>query len=236
MKWRKAKKETEVKKAIDNDIKNNPYLQSRALYNDIYGNAENRYHRARILNYMLSGCLILSIIGMTYIGSQSKYIPYVVQVQDGQILYGNVANQSNISKERPLLAVYFLKRFLITARSVSVDGGNDISNEKIAFSFTSGMATKTLSDYLDNHDPIKIAQNHSITLKINYINKLKGDSYQSGWTEIYRNSTNGNIIATAKFNGTFTTKWNKPSHNLSILKRNPFGFYVTSIAWTEVTG
>ena len=237
--WRRqSKKITSTPKTeeVENRAGDNPYLQSRQLYNDIYGNAEQRYRRSRYLNYFLTGSILVAILGIIYIGSQSKYVPYVVQVQDGIVVYGNVAQQSNIDDQRPLLAVYFLRDFLSSARSVSVDGGNNASQEKKAFAFTTGMATTTLSDYIDHYDPMTVAEDHTVTVKINYINKTAGNSYQCGWTEVYRDSANGQINGTKKFNGVFTSEWGKSSQNKSILENNPFGFYITSIAWTEVSG
>ena len=216
------------------EIANNPYLQSRTLWMDIHGSAEERYNKSRKLNFILAGLVAVSILGVIHIGSQSKLIPYVVHEKSGQIIYSGIANHSNFDELKPQLSTYFIQEFIKSARSVSVDGYMARSMQTKAFALTEESATTELDTYFKKHDPYKIVKNRTIHVEISYVNKLPNDAFQVGWTEISRDSQSGQTIGSRNFVGEFNFKWEKPSQSEFILQNNPFGFYVTNISWTGV--
>ncbi len=231
------KKETkyDLKDHEQASIENNPYLQSRALWNDIYGASEERYTKSRRLNLALTLLIAMSILGIIYIGSQSKFIPYVVQVQNGQVIYTSAANSSNFDTMKPALAKFFIQDFVSSARSVSVDGFFENSNQKKSYALSTGAATTELDQFFKSRDPFSIVKKRTISVSINYVNQLPNHDFQVGWTEISRDSQSGNILFQKQFVGEFDYVWKKPSQNEFILNNNPFGFYVTNISWTGVS-
>jgi len=216
------------------DIDNNPYLQSRALWLDIYGGAEKRYQKSRRLNVYLLGVLGLCILGVIYIGAQSKFIPYIVQLKDGQVMYSGVAHDSSYEKARPKLAAYFIQGFIKSARSVSVDGYIEKNYQQKSYALTQGPGTTQLDDFYKSHDPYEIVKKHTISIDINYINRLPGHVFRVGWTEKLRDSQTGSLVSQRRYIGEFDFKWDKPSQSQFILKHNPLGFYITNISWTGV--
>lgn len=216
------------------DIDNNPYLQSRALWLDMYGNAEQRYRKARQINCRLLILVGLCILGIIYIGAQSKYIPYVVQVQNGQVIYTGAANSSNFETMKPTLAKFFIQNFVKSARAVSVDGYIEKNNQKTAYALTQGAATTELDNFFKDRDPYSIVKKRTISINVNYVNQLPNHAFQVGWTERSRDSQSGQALYQEKFVGEFDFTWNAPSQNEFILQNNPFGFYVTNISWTGV--
>lgn len=231
----KFKRAVAQQKPIPKEVSNNPYVQSRLMYEDIYGCAEERYKKSRRFNFLLLGCVFLSILGVIYIGSESKFIPYVVEVQNGQVIYANTATESNIEPFRSKMAYYFLQGFIQSARTVSVDGTYQADQERKAFALTTGAATTKLSGYFDTHDPFKRAEKQMVSVTINYIKHIS-DSYEVAWTETVRDSTSGQVISQHQFSGTFMTQWGQPSQSNTVLKNNPFGFYISNFSWTEVMG
>lgn len=216
------------------EIENNPYLQSRALWLDIYGNAEERYKKSRKLNFRLLILVGLCILGIIYIGSQSKFIPYVVQMQDGQVIYTGAASSSNFDTMKPALAKFFIQEFVKSSRSVSVDGYIEKNNQKKAYALTQNAATTELNDFYKENDPYQIVEKRTISVKINYVNSLPNNAFQVGWTEVSRDSQTGQMLSTEQYIGEFDFTWDKPSQDEFILQSNPFGFYVTNISWTGV--
>ena len=215
-------------------IDNNPYLQSRALWQDIYGNAKMRYRQSRKLNFRLLILVGLCIVGMIYIGSQSKYIPYVVQVQNGQVIYTGAASRSNFNGMKPALAKFFIQDFITSARAVSVDGYIEKNNQKKAYALTQGAATTELSTLFKARDPYTIVKKRTISVSVNYVNQLPNQAFRVGWTEISRDSQSGQMLYQKQFIGEFNFKWDTPSQSEFILQNNPFGFYVTNVSWTGV--
>lgn len=216
------------------EMENNPYLQSRALWLDIYGNAEERYKKSGKLNFQLLILVGICIFGIIYIGSQSKYIPYVVQMQNGQVIYTGAASSSNFDTMKPTLAKYFIQNFVKSARAVSVDGYIEKNNQKKAYALTQRAATTEMDNFFKNRDPYLVVKKRTISINVNYVNQLPNHAFQVGWTEISRDSQSGQTLYQKQFVGEFDFKWNTPSQNEFILQNNPFGFYVTNISWTGV--
>ena len=216
------------------EIENNPYLQSRALWSDIYGNAEDRYKKSRQINFRLLILLGISLFGMIYIGAQSKFIPYVVEIQNGQVIYTSAVKSSNFGSMKPVLSKFFIQEFVKSARSVSVDGYVEGNDKKKSYAFTKSVAVTQLNDFYTNNDPYKVVLKNTISVKINYVNSLPNNIFQVGWTETLRDSQSGTEVSKQAFVGEFEYQWGKPSQDEYILKNNPFGFYVTNISWTGV--
>lgn len=209
-------------------------LDSRKIWDDIYGSAVMRYRASRRLNFILSGLLGISILGMIHIGGESKFIPYVTVVRDGQTLYGGIADQSNFDGMKGQLATYFVNHFVESARSVSVDGEMNKVLQKTAFALSTGAGRKVLSDFYVEQDPFKLAKTRTITVHIDYVNHLPGDNYQVQWTETSHNPDTGTVTGVHKFVATIQTAWAKPPQSAAVLQYNPFGFYITNISWTGV--
>ncbi|MBN1683990.1 MAG: type IV secretion system protein [Gammaproteobacteria bacterium] len=216
------------------DINHNPYLQSRALWLDIYGDAESRYRKSRRLNFYLLTAMCLCILGIIYMGSKSKFIPYLVELKDGLVVHAEVAKNSNFSTVQPKLATFFIQEFIQSARSVSVDGYIEKNYQQKAYAFTQGPGTTELNAFYKAHDPYEIVKKRTISVSINYVNRLPTQAFQVGWMEISHDSQTGDLLSQKRYVGEFEFKWDKPSQSTFILKHNPFGFYITNISWTGV--
>lgn len=216
------------------DGMDNPYLQSRALWQDVYGNAEDRYRRSRRLNFLLVATLALCVAGLVSVGRGARYVPWIVQVQDGQVIHSGVVAGDRLAMMKPALARYFIQEFVISARSVSVDGYIARDIRKKAFALTRSAATAELAAFFDRRDPYRVVRRRTISVGINYVNRLPGHAFRVGWTETSRASRSGEMLYRRRFVGEFRVGWGRPSRDGFILRNNPFGFYVTSVSWTEV--
>lgn len=216
------------------DLANNPYLQSRQLWMDIYGNSETRYQQSRRLNGGLLLLIAFCMVGMFFIGSESKFIPYVVEVQDGQVIYTGAAQSSNFDTMKSSLAKFFIQDFVQASRSVSVDGFIQNMNQKKSYALTKSAGTTELADFYQTRDPYDVVKKRTVSVTINYVNQLPNNVFQVGWTEVSRDSGTGNTLYSEHYVGEFDFNWDKPSKNEFILQNNPFGFYITNISWTGV--
>ena len=216
------------------EITNNPYFQSRKLWLDIYGNSEARYQQSRRLNGGLLLLMGFCILGMFLIGSESKFIPYVVEVQDGQVIYTGAAESSNFDSMKGSLAKFFIQDFVESSRSVSVDGFIQNDNQKKSYALTQSAGTTELADFYQTRDPYEVVKKRTVSVTINYVNQLPNNVFQVGWTEVSRDSGTGNTLYSEQYVGEFDFDWDKSSANEFILENNPFGFYITNISWTGV--
>jgi len=159
---------------------------------------------------------------------------YVVQVQNGHVIYTGAASSSNFNSMQPSLAKFFIQDFIRSARAVSVDGYIEKNNQKKAYALTQDAATTELDIFFKSRDPYAVVKKRTISISVNYVNQLPNHAFRVGWTEISRDSQSGQMLYQKQFVGEFDFKWNTPSQTEFILQNNPFGFYVTNISWTGV--
>ncbi|MDP1372068.1 VirB8/TrbF family protein [Acinetobacter lwoffii] len=77
----KSKKGTEEPKNTSNSsINSNPYVNGRREWMERYGSYIKERNRWRLISLITSCIALVAVFGVIYIGSQSKYVPYVVQV------------------------------------------------------------------------------------------------------------------------------------------------------------
>jgi len=227
----KKKRIQQEEKAFD--FEEHPHLKSVALWNDLYGNAENRYRKSRMLNFWLAGLLSVSVIGLINIGSKSKFEPWLVAL-DGKsaINVGPLQKQKIADKNKNTLAEYFLKGFIKDAREISVDAEVDQNKITASYSFTNGGAFTQLKDYYKDNNKFELAKDTVVSIdKFNYIMPVSATTYKAKWLEVIRNSSTGNMLQTRQMVGEFQVSWETPSKNSVIFSNNPLGFYITNFSW-----
>lgn len=228
----REKKEGEVK----NEISDNPYLQSRKIWQDLYGNAENRYKWSRRINLLLGFGLVVSIFGLISLGGESKIVPYVILMRNNEVIATGATVQSKFDSMRPQLGQYFLQQFITNMRSVSVDGNIAKQNMITAYALSKGDATKQLKDYFDKGNKYILAQSETVSIQIYYINKLPNNVYEAGWAEDTKDIKTNQDLGIKKYVGQFTYDWGGTPTNSIIFQYNPFGFYVLTISIAPVMG
>lgn len=217
-----------------NKIKDNVYLQSRAMWQDIYGNAENRYKWSRRINFLLIIVVLIGTAGLISLGHKSKIVPYVVLMKGSDVLATGSPAAGSFDTMKPELARYFIQQFITSSHSVSVDGFIEKQQIETAYALTRGNATSELDDYFRKNNPTQVAQTQIITVQIYYVNSLPNNVFEVGWTQDTKDALSGADLGTKKYVGQFSYAWGNPSSDSLILKYNPFGFYVQTISITQV--
>ena len=67
-------------------IKDNPYLQSRVLWNDVYSETQKALYLSRGFNLLLVIGILLSIAGMVYLANQRAIKPYPFIIHGEHVL------------------------------------------------------------------------------------------------------------------------------------------------------
>ena len=111
------------------------YLKARMEWDDRYGSARSQALNWRYLSFLLLGLLLLSLLGMIYLGTLPKQAVHVVEIDKlGQAAYrgqpGSAAEQYTVSKASKQ---YHLTRFIENVRTLSAESVLSQASSKTVF-------------------------------------------------------------------------------------------------------
>lgn len=210
-------------------IGKNPYLQSKALWNDLYGDTVNALTHSRRLNILLGGLLLLCVIGLIISAGRTKIrtVPFIVH-GDEVITLTDSSQSAGLTEK---LAPYFAGQFIRSSRSVSTDTAVNAGEKIAAYSFVSGAAAEILKNfYLKNNADI-ISQHFVKNIDVTSVLSLSPHTFSIRWRENFRNAQSGELIKSQNYIAQLTYSYKKPSQNETVLKNNPMGFYITELSW-----
>lgn len=212
----------------------NAFLRGRAAWNEMYGSVVERNRKYVATCTLLGVALIIAVIGLIYIGSQSKIQPFIVQVgQNGDIIDVRSAEKAPDITDK--IVKYFLERFVIAMRSVS--GDNIVEKKMLAFVYASvntannGNALNILKSFIENNNPFVLNSQFTNEVNILSIYPISTRTYQITWEEVKR-TIDGRLVSRIDYTGQFSYRI-APStgENFTL---NPFGIYVTNMTWSEI--
>ena len=212
------------------DINNNPYLQSRALWEDIYGSVHDKLKKAYRLQFALIGVVTILTIGLVVVSGRSEIKPYLTVLKGNEVITVHDFDAVEADNLKPKLAEMLAKNFLVQARGVSTDSTVNNANRMKALSVTSGGTTNTLMGYLRNNPPIK---NTTRTINVETVLHKSAHSITLRWQEVTTNSHTGKAITNEHYTADLTYEFD--SDQLTDIQRhyNPTGFTLTSLSWSK---
>lgn len=219
---------------------NNPYLEARRHWNSEVDRAFSSQH---VWQVVAVGSLLIalgSVGGLVYLQSQSRFVPYVIQVDRlGEAIGVGPALAAGPADIRVVRAQ--VAAFISCARGVTPD----IEVERRAIFSVYGMlktkdpATQKMNQYLNGNpeeSPFARAQKVSVSCDISSVLPVSKESWQVDWFETLTGS-DGVLIGT-------------PSHMRAVLEiyilppglaekpdqimRNPLGVYVRDYNWQVI--
>jgi len=220
------------KRQFEKAVANNPYLQSRALWNDMYGSIQIKLENSYRIIFILSLVILAAIMGLVIIGTQTKIKPMPFIVHGDEILTVSNARSAEFDALKPELAGYFVKNFIRNARSVSVDGVVNANNRVFALSFVTDAATHVLKEFYEKNNPDAIAQDHVKNITITSVLQNSARTINIRWREDIRAVHSGDIVQSNHFIAQVTYQYQTPSENEIILRNNPLGLVITHLAWS----
>lgn len=211
----------------------NPYLQSKLLWNDLYGDIETKLENAYRIIAILSGVIAIAIIGFIIIAGQSRVQPYVTVLHDNDLLTVTDVNAVDAKSFKPKLALMMAKQFILAARTVSVDRTINQNNRLKAYAMVRGAATKRLSEYYESHNPDLIAGKAIRSVQITTLLQKSDKTLDIRWQEEVRGRKSGEVIESRPYSAEITFNFDKTSNNRVIAEQNPLGFYIGQLVWAE---
>ncbi len=200
-------------------------------YAGIFSVKDRQIVKWQRLAYLALASTVVSVLCVTYIGTKSTFIPYVIHVDEktGYVQsLGALTQKTNLITDAEIN--YFLSRFVEEMRTVPNDSTVLQKNVNRAVKFlTPEAANKYKSLYLDSFT----GQIGSVVSRVTILSCLpvsgQKDVYTVRWKET-KTSTSGS--RDHYYSGNFSIK-NKPIYNKEDLAVNPIGLFITDFSFSE---
>ena len=217
----------------------NPYLDDRRAWNSHVDRAYSAQHTWQLIG--VAGLLIglAGVGGMAYVGSQSKFVPYVIEVNKlGEAVSVGPAQVAGPADPRVVRAS--LASFIASARLVTPDV--TLQREAIfrvyAMLHTKDAAAQQMNEWYNGKGttPFDRAAKVTVTTDINSVLPISGNSWQVDWQETTRDRTGALVGQPVHMRAMLTVYLEPPSTtgDEAAIQRNPLGIYVNNYTWQEV--
>ncbi|MDP1773603.1 MAG: VirB8/TrbF family protein [Methylobacter sp.] len=224
-------------------LTDNPYFNARRSWNDnVKALAVER--QTLILLALLALLVGLAGVGgMTYIGSQTKFVPHIIQVDKlGQALaIGPAEGLNNANKQ--LVVRARLASFISDARIVTPDSQvqADAVYRVYASITQSDPAMEKMNHWYNSSEqarPFVRAQKETVSVQIDSALPLSDETWQLDWTETTRDRQGFEVKPPEKWRALVTVYLVSPTHETTEeqLFKNPLGIYVKDVSWSKQLG
>jgi type IV secretion system protein TrbF len=221
-------------------ITTNPYLNAQRTWNSHVGSLIASRLVWQLVGIVSLLIVLASVAGVIYIGSQSKFVPYVVQVDK----LGEVASQRALERASPVdsrIIREALSSFITNARLVTPD----IALQRRAIFKVYSMlmkqtpASNKMTAFMNGNlqmNPFKRAETETVNAEIISIIPMTANTWQVDWTETVRARKNGIIIGQPyrmRALVTMIVRLDVAGDSEEQMQANPFGVYVSDYAWSK---
>ena len=216
----------------------NPYAEGWRAWDERYADLAVGRRNWQIAAAAFAAVSLILAIGIVRQSGRSRYIPYVVEVDKlGYALTMPRPLSVSAMPDMPArMERYEIAAFIREARSVSSDAQAEQEMLDALLAHTRGAADRFLDGYYhsDNfaHNPFKIAEKQTVSVRIDSILQLSPASYQVRWTEQARGLSGEMAGTPTHWEAMLQTEVIPPNSDDTIIS-NPLGFYVTRLTWTE---
>lgn len=215
----------------DKNTQTNPYLDARREWNERYGSYISAAKNWRIVAFVTALSALIAVLGVVYIGSQSKIVPYVVEVDKyGQTKYGGTLQTMTKADEN--VVKYSLSEFITNLRTIYPD--NKIQRDYIfkVYNYLSASlpANKLIDDFYKANPPFGVKYSQKVTIE--NATHIQDSQWQLDWSEA-RYGENGGLVDTQTFRAVIQTQLNPPTTDEAALK-NPIGLFIQDLTISKI--
>lgn len=217
----------------------NPYLAARRTWNDqSAANVANR-QMWQLLGILALMIALAGVGGMIYIGSQSKFVPYVVQVDKlGGALAVAPAQRATVADARVVHAS--VASFIADIRMVSPDIALQRKAIFRLYSMLSSNdpATAKANDWLNGNEdssPFKRAEKEIVSIEMASVIPQTPDTWQVDWIETTRDRqgvVKGQPVRMRALVTVYVVAAT-PQTTEEQVRNNPLGIYVRDFSWSK---
>jgi len=220
-------------RTMDKSQERNPYLDGRREWNERYGSYIKQVKIWKTIAFISLLIALITVIGLIYIGSQNRLVPYVVEVDKlGNAQSINYAKQSNLSNQQVIK--YSLSEFIQNFRTLYGDAKTQkaITLKIYRYLSASHAAYNTINEYFRTNSPFERLQTERVRVQIESIVPISQDTYQVDWKEVV-SDPRGLELRTDHFKASITILLAPPASEQEIIK-NPIGLYIKEFNFSKV--
>ncbi len=217
----------------------NPYLTARRTWNEHVGSVVSSRQTWQVVGLLSLMIALASVGGMIHIGSQSKFIPYVVEVDKlGAAQAAGPVTRSDSADPRVLAAT--VSEFIENARMVSPDVA---LQRKAIFGVYAHLApndpaTTKMNEWLNGEadaSPFKRATQEMVSIEITSVLPQTPTTWQVDWTESTRDRQGVLKGQPAKMRALVTAYTAESTQATEEhMRNNPLGIYVSDYSWSRL--
>jgi type IV secretory pathway TrbF-like protein len=209
----------------------NPYFEGRREWNERYGGFVQQANTWKLLAFVTLGLMSVAIFGLIYIGSQSKIIPYVVEVDKlgASVAVGKVQNNGLVDENK--IIMYSLASMVTNLRTVWIDKRVQKKMLLDAYKYVKqgSTAEKKINEYFTKENPFAYPPNFERSVLIKSVLKGSGNTWEIEWEE----TVNQNNIATQNSYKALLQVVVVPPTDETQIFANPMGVMITEYTFTK---
>jgi type IV secretory pathway TrbF-like protein len=211
------------------------YLRARMEWDERIGDTVHQLNMWRIIAIISLMITAISVIGVSYIGAQSKIQPYALAMSDSNVIALQQLEHLPNS-ERELVTRSLIGGFIADVRNVYSDPFAQRAATLRAYAHLreNDAAYQQVTTYLGKTAiPHERAENELVTVEIDSVLPLgTGNTYQVQWTETLTDRK-GALLDTPVFRAVVTTAQQTPNTQKGFMS-NPTGLWFTTYQVTEI--
>ena len=183
---------------------------------------------------------IFAVIGVAYIGSQSKISPVLVMLDDSYTPIGLVAPSGGVSVDDERVVQASLATVIQLFRTVTIDEEyqRKLLNNLVLYIQRNSAAFGKIQAYLQDKDtnPFQRAKVESVSVEIESVLKITEKTWQVDWMEQPRligGGGSGSPVTRYRATMTFIRMDSVPAETMLV---NPTGILVQDMNWARIDG
>lgn len=217
----------------------NPYLSYRRRWNDHTGSILAQRNMWMILALALCLITLAAIGGIIHLGSQSKFVPYIVKVDKlGKAMAYAPADKVSVVGDNEIHSA--IASFVNDARLVTPDVG--LQRAAILRIYSALTPTEPamlkMTEHLNGNEesnPFNRAQTETVSIEFDNILKQSGETWQVDWVETVRDRKGTKIEEPFRMRAIITVAIIPPDESTTEaqIRSNPLGIYVVDFDWSK---
>lgn len=219
-------------------VLDNPYLTARRTWNDHVGSVVTSRQSWQVVGILSMMVALAGVGGIIHIGSQSKFVPYIVEVDKlGQPMAVGPAQAASQVDLRVLKSQ--VASFVADARTVTPDVALQRKSIFRLYALLSpnDPATQKMNEWLNGtkeSSPFVRAVDETVTVDIRSVMQQTPETWQVDWEEVTR-ERQGLIKSRAIWRALVTTYIAEPTTQTSEeqVRMNPVGTFVRDFSWSK---
>lgn len=221
-----------VKEGLGNESAESLWLQAGKAHENTFLRQSAQVANWRIFAFISLAIAGLAIAGAIYIGSQPKFVPYIVEVDKlGRTVAVRALDNDDVAVDSKIVYAEMFE-LIENLRTVSTDtAANDDRIEK-GFTRLKGAGAEYARVELRKAKPNDVGQTKTVQVQVKVALPVSNSSWQVEWEEHSFNLKGEPIgVEVWKANLKYVLK---PSKEERIFRKNSIGLYVTELNWVKV--